>query len=62
MYAAYVVDIVGEVLLGKDFPHSFPPPMRSLVSGVPEQVSIDYRDSVKKIGRGALSNELMPMR
>src|SRR3981189_3016448 len=61
MYAAGIVDLVGEVLLCEDLPHHFTPPVRDPLAEVPEEIAIDDGDSVEEIGGTALSNKPLPV-
>ena len=61
VHAADIVDLVGQVFLDEDFPDDVPPPVRSPLLDMPEEIAIDQGDGVEKIASMTLSNELLPV-
>ena len=48
VYAADVVDFVGEMLLSKNPPHTVAPPVCALLTRVPKKITIDHSNGVEE--------------
>src|SRR5262249_35924541 len=61
MHTADLVDLVRQVLIGKDSPNDVSPPVRRFVADMPIEIAIDQGNGVEKIAGLALADEFMPV-
>ncbi len=50
------------MLLGENLSHDVSPPVRDLLTDMPEEIAKDQRNGVEKVASTALANELIPVR